>query len=183
MTLKVNLDAGPFLNQFYMKLPLVSCRLRSLITQSCFYFYFSHGTRCAGEVAAAANNSVCGVGVAYDARIGGMYYLHTKITMTCDNSILLHITAQVPTQKYQYYCFEVAQSTVTMEYPCRFYLPVQVQLQQRYFKGAVLLILRRYQCSDCVIASRSKSYHLIMNSFKRVASVSCKGVHVFGITC
>ena len=31
----------------------------------------SHGTRCAGEVAAVANNSVCGVGVAYDANIGG----------------------------------------------------------------------------------------------------------------
>nr|XP_054752893.1 neuroendocrine convertase 1-like [Lytechinus pictus] len=30
-----------------------------------------HGTRCAGEVAAAANNSICGVGVAYEASIGG----------------------------------------------------------------------------------------------------------------
>lgn len=30
-----------------------------------------HGTRCAGEVAAAANNGVCGVGVAYDAKVGG----------------------------------------------------------------------------------------------------------------
>lgn len=30
-----------------------------------------HGTRCAGEVAAVANNGVCGVGVAYNARIGG----------------------------------------------------------------------------------------------------------------
>ena len=34
-------------------------------------FSSSHGTRCAGEVAAVANNSVCGVGVAYDANIGG----------------------------------------------------------------------------------------------------------------
>ncbi|CAF4774614.1 unnamed protein product, partial [Rotaria socialis] len=30
-----------------------------------------HGTRCAGEVAAAANNNICSVGVAYNARIGG----------------------------------------------------------------------------------------------------------------
>ncbi|KAL8197472.1 UNVERIFIED_CONTAM: Proprotein convertase subtilisin/kexin type 6 [Gekko kuhli] len=30
-----------------------------------------HGTRCAGEVAAAANNSNCVVGIAYNARIGG----------------------------------------------------------------------------------------------------------------
>ena len=40
---------------------------------------FSHGTRCAGEVAAEANNSVCCVGVAYNAKIGGksrLWYLH-----------------------------------------------------------------------------------------------------------
>ena len=30
-----------------------------------------HGTRCAGEVAAVANNRLCGLGVAYNARIGG----------------------------------------------------------------------------------------------------------------
>ncbi|KAI8789590.1 furin [Biomphalaria glabrata] len=30
-----------------------------------------HGTRCAGEVAAHADNNVCGLGVAYNARIGG----------------------------------------------------------------------------------------------------------------
>ena len=30
-----------------------------------------HGTRCAGEVAASANNSICGVGIAYEANIGG----------------------------------------------------------------------------------------------------------------
>lgn len=30
-----------------------------------------HGTRCAGEVAAAANNSHCTVGIAFNAKIGG----------------------------------------------------------------------------------------------------------------
>ena len=30
-----------------------------------------HGTRCAGEVAAEANNGICSVGIAYNARIGG----------------------------------------------------------------------------------------------------------------
>lgn len=30
-----------------------------------------HGTRCAGEVAAQAFNTFCGVGVAYHASIGG----------------------------------------------------------------------------------------------------------------
>ena len=38
-------------------------------------FCFRHGTRCAGEVAAVANNSQCTVGVAYEASIGGnMFY-------------------------------------------------------------------------------------------------------------
>lgn len=39
-----------------------------------------HGTRCAGEVAAVANNSVCGVGVAYNAKIGGVRMLDGDVT-------------------------------------------------------------------------------------------------------
>ena len=38
-----------------------------------------HGTRCAGEIAAVKNN-VCGVGVAYNARIGGLRILSKIIT-------------------------------------------------------------------------------------------------------
>ncbi|XP_005060218.1 PREDICTED: proprotein convertase subtilisin/kexin type 4 [Ficedula albicollis] len=34
-----------------------------------------HGTRCAGEVAAVANNGICGAGVAYNAKIGGVRML------------------------------------------------------------------------------------------------------------
>lgn len=34
-----------------------------------------HGTRCAGEVAAIAFNDVCGVGVAYKSKIGGVRML------------------------------------------------------------------------------------------------------------
>ncbi|KAL0612445.1 Furin [Plecturocebus cupreus] len=34
-----------------------------------------HGTWCAGEVAAVANNGVCGIGVAYNTRIGGVRML------------------------------------------------------------------------------------------------------------
>jgi furin len=36
-----------------------------------------HGTRCAGEVAATANNSLCAVGVAYGASVGGEYITST----------------------------------------------------------------------------------------------------------
>ncbi|NWZ30561.1 FURIN protein, partial [Asarcornis scutulata] len=39
-----------------------------------------HGTRCAGEVAAVANNGICGVGVAYNARIGGVRMLDGEVT-------------------------------------------------------------------------------------------------------
>ncbi|KAI8791533.1 PC3 endoprotease variant B isoform X1 [Biomphalaria glabrata] len=40
----------------------------------------SHGTRCAGEVAAAANNGICGVGVAFQANIAGVRLLDGIIT-------------------------------------------------------------------------------------------------------
>ena len=43
------------------------------ITVTIDLLYYRHGTRCAGEVAAHANNSECGVGVAYDAKIGGKF--------------------------------------------------------------------------------------------------------------
>lgn len=42
--------------------------------------YLSHGTRCAGAAAANANNSVCGVGVAYDAQVAGIKILDGPIT-------------------------------------------------------------------------------------------------------
>lgn len=40
----------------------------------CFFFVAvtSHGTRCAGEVSAAANNNICGVGVAYNSKVAGV---------------------------------------------------------------------------------------------------------------
>ncbi|XP_014811031.1 PREDICTED: proprotein convertase subtilisin/kexin type 4 [Calidris pugnax] len=39
-----------------------------------------HGTRCAGEVAAVANNQICGAGIAYNAKIGGVRMLDGLIT-------------------------------------------------------------------------------------------------------
>lgn len=38
-----------------------------------------HGTRCAGEVAAVAFNQYCGVGVAYNASIGGNFSRHSNV--------------------------------------------------------------------------------------------------------
>ncbi|KAM7382470.1 hypothetical protein PAMP_002197 [Pampus punctatissimus] len=40
----------------------------------------SHGTRCAGIVAMEANNSYCGVGIAFNARIGGIRLLYGSVT-------------------------------------------------------------------------------------------------------
>lgn len=39
-----------------------------------------HGTRCAGEIAAEAGNDFCGVGVAYNASIGGVRMLDGTVT-------------------------------------------------------------------------------------------------------
>uniref|UniRef100_G1K8P0 Neuroendocrine convertase 2 n=1 Tax=Anolis carolinensis TaxID=28377 RepID=G1K8P0_ANOCA len=38
-------------------------------------WFNSHGTRCAGEVSAAANNNICGVGVAYNSKVAGRTYI------------------------------------------------------------------------------------------------------------
>ncbi|XP_046548002.1 PC3-like endoprotease variant B [Haliotis rubra] len=40
----------------------------------------SHGTRCAGEIAASGHNDICGVGVAFTAHIGGVRILDGNIT-------------------------------------------------------------------------------------------------------
>eukprot|EP00088_Acartia_fossae_P058133 TRINITY_DN6795_c0_g1_i11.p1 TRINITY_DN6795_c0_g1~~TRINITY_DN6795_c0_g1_i11.p1 ORF type:complete len:903 (-),score=171.96 TRINITY_DN6795_c0_g1_i11:717-3425(-) len=39
-----------------------------------------HGTRCAGEVSASVNNSICAVGVAYNSKIGGVRMLDGDVT-------------------------------------------------------------------------------------------------------
>ncbi|TRY81601.1 hypothetical protein DNTS_030998, partial [Danionella cerebrum] len=38
-------------------------------------WFNSHGTRCAGEVSAASNNNICGVGVAYNSKVAGIRML------------------------------------------------------------------------------------------------------------
>ncbi|XP_013878840.1 furin-like protease kpc-1 [Austrofundulus limnaeus] len=50
----------------------------------------SHGTRCAGEVAMEANNSYCGVGIAFNARIGGIRLLDGKVTDAMEATALTY---------------------------------------------------------------------------------------------
>ncbi|KAL9969268.1 hypothetical protein ACROYT_G021464 [Oculina patagonica] len=47
-----------------------------------------HGTKCAGEVAAQADNGICGVGVSFNASIGGIRMLDGKATDTVEGSSL-----------------------------------------------------------------------------------------------
>ncbi|NWX59452.1 PCSK4 convertase, partial [Promerops cafer] len=53
-----------------------------------------HGTRCAGEAAAVANNGICGAGVAYNAKIGGVRML--------DGSVMDIVEAQALSLQPQY---------------------------------------------------------------------------------
>ncbi|NXR76154.1 FURIN protein, partial [Pycnonotus jocosus] len=57
-----------------------SCASCTLYEYALSCFVCRHGTRCAGEVAAVANNGICGVGVAYNARIGGVRMLDGEVT-------------------------------------------------------------------------------------------------------
>lgn len=47
-----------------------------------------HGTRCAGEAASVANNGICGAGVAYNAKIGGVRMLDGQATDALEASAL-----------------------------------------------------------------------------------------------
>ncbi|CAG9766656.1 unnamed protein product [Ceutorhynchus assimilis] len=48
----------------------------------------SHGTRCAGEVAMVANNDKCGVGIAFNAKIGGVKMLDGLVTDRIEGTAL-----------------------------------------------------------------------------------------------
>ncbi|XP_033741564.1 neuroendocrine convertase 2-like isoform X2 [Pecten maximus] len=50
----------------------------------------SHGTRCAGEIAGAANNGVCSVGIAYNCKIGGVRILDGIVTDVLEARAIKH---------------------------------------------------------------------------------------------
>ncbi|CCF56238.1 hypothetical protein KAFR_0A08040 [Kazachstania africana CBS 2517] len=49
-----------------------------------------HGTRCAGEIAAVKNNGICGIGVAYDAKVAGIRILSGEITAEDEAAALIN---------------------------------------------------------------------------------------------
>ena len=49
-----------------------------------------HGTRCAGEIAAAKNNGFCGVGVAYNAKVSGIRILSGDLTAEDEAASLIY---------------------------------------------------------------------------------------------
>jgi furin len=52
--------------------------------------FLRHGTRCAGEVSAKADNGICGVGIAYHARVGGIRMLDGNVTDSVEARSLSH---------------------------------------------------------------------------------------------
>ncbi|CAJ0962979.1 unnamed protein product, partial [Mesorhabditis belari] len=54
-----------------------------------------HGTRCAGEVAAVFNNTLCIVGIAYNANIGGIRMLDGDVTDAVEAASLSHGTNHI----------------------------------------------------------------------------------------
>lgn len=55
----------------------------------------SHGTYCAGVVAAVANNGVCGVGVAYNAKVGGVRIVDGTVTDVQEATALSRYVGEV----------------------------------------------------------------------------------------
>lgn len=52
----------------------------------------SHGTRCVGEIAMKANNDKCGVGVAYDAKVGAIRMLDGDVSDATESvSLAFHV--------------------------------------------------------------------------------------------
>lgn len=50
----------------------------------------NHGTRCAGEIAMTADNEMCGVGVAYNARVGGIRMLDGIVNDAVESVSIAH---------------------------------------------------------------------------------------------
>uniref|UniRef100_H3B1L8 Peptidase S8/S53 domain-containing protein n=1 Tax=Latimeria chalumnae TaxID=7897 RepID=H3B1L8_LATCH len=49
-----------------------------------------HGTKCAGEIAMEANNSFCGVGIAFHSKIGGVRLLDGYVTDAMEATALTY---------------------------------------------------------------------------------------------
>ncbi len=55
--------------------------------------FFSHGTRCAGEVSAVSNNNICGVGVAYNSKVAG-----TSLIGSDSDDLIITLTSHMRCQ-------------------------------------------------------------------------------------
>ncbi|KTW25835.1 hypothetical protein T552_03106 [Pneumocystis carinii B80] len=53
------------------------------------FFYNIHGTRCAGEVA-AAKNTLCGIGVAYESKISGLRFMSSSVTASVEGRVFTY---------------------------------------------------------------------------------------------
>uniref|UniRef100_A0A1B6E0T0 P/Homo B domain-containing protein n=1 Tax=Clastoptera arizonana TaxID=38151 RepID=A0A1B6E0T0_9HEMI len=55
----------------------------------------SHGTRCGGEIVMQANNSICGVGIAYNAKVGGIKILDGVTSDALEGEALAYMCKNV----------------------------------------------------------------------------------------
>lgn len=66
-------------------------------------FCFSHGTRCAGEVSAARDNNICGVGVAYNSQVAGkVMFMHEMTHLNIGWSAF-----KGPSHSLEFFCIQV----------------------------------------------------------------------------
>ena len=68
-----------------------------------------HGTRCAGQVAATPNNTLCIVGIAFNAQIGGIRMLDGQVI-----SIIISIVS-ISTERCSFYAVTLGQVSDAVE--------------------------------------------------------------------
>ena len=84
------LSLSHFANLIYLSNLLKEQNKRTKLIRLRTSLFFRHGTRCAGQVAAAANNSKCGVGVAFEASIGGKTSVWSLLCLFCRHNSRLY---------------------------------------------------------------------------------------------
>ncbi len=106
-----------------------NCSFFSFLSPVWHALNFSHGTKCAGAAAASGNNSACGVGVAFNANIGGIRILDGPITDLLEARALLFKAKEIDIKSASW---GPKDDGSHMEYPGLF---VNHALEESVYKG------------------------------------------------
>lgn len=64
--------------------------------QSSFFYSDAHGTKCAGVIAMSKDNGICGVGVAYEAKVAGLRLITSRgVTDIQETKALSHASDKI----------------------------------------------------------------------------------------